>query len=119
MISVIAGTVSCLYLRGMRRYLMQFLALIAVTLMPMGMAAGPALAHDMPVTESGHCKGDEKTSDDPAKSQTHCTSCSALQPIRDEKPSAGSLPQAPRILAGSGPIFGVEPELATPPPKRS
>ena len=108
------------YRDAMRSPLARLLALVALLLMPLGMASAPANA--APAAQSvaaGHCDDHAPAPDAPIKKPMHCTACAALPAADAPEPSARVLPSAPRWLALSAPINGVEPDIATPPPKRS
>ena len=99
----------------------RILALVAVLLMPLGMFAPAAAAHQafaaMPME---HCP-DQSPHKDMKSSFAECTmACSAALPAMD-----GSAAQV-RIIAcvpidcpAAKTLTGVVPEIATPPPKRS
>lgn len=99
--------------------------LLALVLMPFGMAGTPANAQPMPanhaMVQQGHC--DEQPDRDKAPHQSsqqmHCAMCAALPASEPPCPSAGLRPAAPRKIATVSPFNGIELEIATPPPKRS
>lgn len=103
----------------MHRNFMRFLALLALALMPAGMAATPAAAHTAPAVEAGHCNDHNSPAHDSAMPQAHCMACSALAAFEGPGAAAGLLPQPPRELPRMDPIPGIDPETDTPPPKHS
>jgi hypothetical protein len=110
------------YIAAMASTLIRLVALMALILMPLGMGAAPALVapgpHSMTMAVSGHCDGQQDPDKAPAQKQMNCTAaCTALP-----APSAPVLPPAlkptARRMSGVDTIFtGIEPEIATPPPK--
>jgi hypothetical protein len=97
--------------------LLRFLALIAVMLMPFGMAAAPAAAHPAPVVTGEHCADHQQA---PAKQAIDCTLvCAALPATENPEHLAPSVPQGPRAIAFVDSFNGIDPEIATPPPKHS
>ena len=115
MTSVIVQQARRAYLGAMASLLFRLLTLIAVLLMPAGMASAPALAQPAPA--AGHCDEHQEPADAPSKPQVHCTGCSALPAIGVPEAAAALRPLAPRLIAQIQPISGREPEIATPPPK--
>jgi hypothetical protein len=106
----------------MRATALKLLALLAVMLMPLGMAASPAAAHHQPAAAMPmeHCPEPE-----PAHTTrsgfVDCTmACSAALPA-----VGSSIPMRPLILCApvelslSNRLRGLHPDTATPPPKRS
>lgn len=101
----------------------RLLALVAVFLMPLGMAA-PAMAQPMPAQHAamsmpmGHCE--QPTNEEaPAKSKADCTAmCTALPAAGNPSPAEIVKPVALRIAAIAAQFAGIEPEIATPPPKQ-
>ena len=105
------------------RVLAKLVLLIAVLLMPLGMAPAAGTSHNakaMAAMPMGHC-------DQPAPTQgakhglAECTmACSAALPAvdapRDDRPLIVCLPVQP---AAAQVLHGLHPETATPPPKRS
>ena len=102
----------------MASFLFRLLTLVAVLLMPLGMASAPALAQPAPAA-AGHCDEHQEPADAPSKPQVHCTGCSALPVIGAPEAVPALRPLAPRLIAQIQPISGTEPEIATPPPKHS
>lgn len=110
------------YRAPMRPAFLRLLAIVAVMLMPFGMAAAPAasihhqeMAKAMPME---HCPEPAST---PQSNGTlaHCSmACAAALPVVNSPAlvphlTVRSLPSAPMI----GILSGTEPEIATPPPR--
>lgn len=132
--SVLPGMAGFRSLRGkvgspnapaMTSALTRLLTIFAFVLMPFGMIAAPAAAQAVPVDHSamskgaGHCDeqpGDEKV---PAAKMNCTATCTAL-PLSDAwVPLTIVKPAAPRTLAIAEPFSGIDPEIATPPPRTS
>ena len=119
--SVIVQTALGLYGAHVVAAFIRLLALIALVIMPLGMAATPALAqpghHSMAANHAmpaGHC-GEEQA---PAPSKMDCTAaCTALPASWTPMPEPALKPKAPRALSIAAPFSGIEPEIATPPPR--
>ena len=99
--------------------LIRWLTIASLVLMPFGMSSSPAAA-------AGHhaaagsmpCEGHEQPSKTTPDKQTHCTSCVALA---EPQPAAAAVdfPPVPVLVDRVGELLmGLEPEVATPPPKR-
>ena len=120
--SVIVRTGLRPYVRRMIAALLRLLTLIALALMPLGMTGAPAVAQPMPMSHhmasNGHC--DEQNSPDEAPaSKMDCTAmCTALPATDAPAPAPGLKPVPPRSIALMASFAGIEPEIATPPPKR-
>jgi hypothetical protein len=102
---------------------LRLLALVALIIMPFGMAATPALAlhadqamtagHAVP---AGHCGDQEAPEKAPAKMD--CTAaCTALPAANAPMPEPLFKPKVLRTITISVPFAGIEPEIATPPPR--
>lgn len=115
----IARSRSDRYLAAMASALLRLVTLIALLVMPVGMATAPAMAQPVAAGEEAHCGDHQQPADSPPAQQVHCTGCSALPAM--EVPAAVSrpLPQAPVLISLVDPLSEIEPELATPPPKLS
>jgi hypothetical protein len=107
----------------MRSLALRLLALIAVLLLPLGMAAAPAAAHHAEMSASmpmQHCPdGTPKTGSKAAP--TECTmACSAALPAVDLAPLQMQ-PLSHSLLQPSltPTLTGIELEIATPPPRLS
>jgi hypothetical protein len=117
---VIAGQGSSAYLRRMIAPITRLLALIALVLMPLGMGAAAAAPQAAPHTaETGHCSGSEQRGPEaPLAPMADCTiSCSAVAPDHVSAPFDKILPKERSIAVPIIGIAGVEPDIATPPPK--
>ena len=106
------------YFHRMASALFRLLALLALMLMPAGMAGAQALAQLAPASENAnHCDDHRVPDSAPAHAQAHCTGCAAL-PALDPPPAIEGLPPEPkRFSARVEPYSGVILEIATPPPK--
>lgn len=121
--SVIVQTGSRLYAVAMTVALLRLTILLALVLMPFGMAGTAAVAqpaaasHEM--AQNGHCNGTSDQDQVPAHSpqQMHCAMCAALPAGELSEPDAGLRPVMPRVIATVAPFDGIELEIATPPPK--
>ena len=118
MISLIAQQGAGPYLTAMASALFKLMALVAVLLMPAGLAGAPALAQSASASAE-HCDEHQQPADIPEKPQAHCTACAALPALGAPEAVPELRPQAPRVLASSQPFSDVEPETATPPPRFS
>lgn len=118
---VIAGQGSSDYLGRMASAILRVMALIALVLMPLGMAAvpvGAATTHEVSSAPTGgHCDEHQKPADAPLTAQMHCIACAALAAYDFQAPVAELLPRAllPIQLTYFSTPF--EPEISTPPPK--
>lgn len=111
------------YDAAMAAAFLRLLALVALIVMPFGMASTPALAqpadqamsigHAMP---TGHC-GDQQAPDK-APALMDCTAaCTALPASIAPMPEPLLKPKALRTITISVPFADIEPEIATPPPR--
>ena len=106
----------------MRATALKLLALLAVMLMPLGMAASPADAHHQPAAAMPmeHCPEPAPAHDKKAGFVECTMACSAALPA-----VGSSIPMRPLILCApveprvSNRLRGLHPDTATPPPKRS
>lgn len=107
----------------MRCLALRLLALFALLMLPFGMAAAPAQAHDMHPAAStmpaDHCPDEDSAPDSQATFAGCAMPCSAALPA--DFPVTG-----PEVFTGGpsepslGPtLSGIELEIATPPPKLS
>ena len=123
MISVIVQKGSPHYVAAMASAVFRLLALIALVLMPIGMGAAPALAapdhHTMMTTAgAGHCDEQQDPDQAPAQHQMDCTAaCAAIAAPAAPVVAPTFKPTAPRTIGVAAPFTGIEPEIATPPPK--
>ena len=105
----------------MIRLVSKLLILMAMLLMPLGMqpvAAAPSMAHH--ATPMQHCPEQAPRHDGKAGFVECTMACSAALPATDLRA------QGPLLIACTpvepclaGPLHGLHPETATPPPKRS
>jgi hypothetical protein len=111
------------YRRRMRPALLRLLALLAVMMMPFGMAAAPAAsAHHHPMAAAmpmKHCP------EVPARHAAQmgigaCTmACAAALPAVDLSRALPLIVSAPDFPGIAKRLEGHQPEIATPPPRRS
>jgi hypothetical protein len=95
----------------------RFVLLVALALMPMGMASAPAA---VPVAAAaGHCDEHQQPADAPTKVDMHCATCAALPAIQVPVGDPELRPALPRFAAVSSALSDTQPEIATPPPKLS
>jgi hypothetical protein len=108
------------YWARMRIAAIRLLALAALLMMPFGVT-GPTMAAAVSAAtaEAGHCAEHGKPAEEPVKMQVHCNGCSAIAAIEPPAPVAEFRPRAPRLVTAMHPGTGIEPEIATPPPKLS
>lgn len=103
----------------MRSIMLHLLALIAVMLLPFGMAAAPAEAHQMQMpsaTATEHCPDD--SSETGSWVLAECAMpCSAALPAVDAPTGIRVLLPAPEKAIFVLGLPGIELEIATPPPK--
>jgi hypothetical protein len=98
----------------------RLLALIALVLMPMGMASAPAAASAMPADHgmaAGHCEGQSSSDEAPAANMdctAMCTAIPAREPVAQPPLFQRASPQSAEIAIA---FAGIEPEIATPPPR--
>lgn len=98
--------------------ILRLLVTIALVLMPLGMGSGQAVA--APIAEAsaaGHCEDHQQPAEAPSGFDVHCASCVALPTV----PRHGALEcllSSPALAVAFAKQFnGIEPEVATPPPK--
>jgi len=122
--SVNVQTSSSPYGASMTAALLRMITLLALVLMPFGMASTPAVAQSMPanhaMAQSAHCdeQSDQNKAPSHSSQQMHCAMCAALPASEPPTPVAGLRPTTPRVIATVSPFNGIELEIATPPPKR-
>ena len=118
MTSVIAGQGSPAYGTRMVAPLLRLVMLVALALMPFGMANAPAVAAaSIAPAAAGHCDEHQKPDNLPAKMHMSCASCTAL-PAPDLAPEVSELRhELPRLVKAVKAMSETEPEIATPPPK--
>ena len=107
---------------GMRRLIGKLLLLLAVLAMPLGMTAAPAAAteHHSAAMPMQHCP-DEQQGTDVKDGFAQCTmACAAALPAFDAMPADAALPLEAKAESAVAPMLhGIQPDIATPPPKRS
>lgn len=102
-----------------RSVIARLLLLVAVLVMPLGMAA-PAGAHPaMDMAMMSHCPDQAPAHQQPKGALAACTmACSAALPAMDRVAGEPLLPVPMTIAeAPAHPLRGLHPETATPPPK--
>ena len=105
---------------AMAAMILRLIALLSVTLMPLGMStapgAQPGAHHQAMAGNAAHCGGEDAPGPK-APMESECLACAGL-PVSF---AAGSgerlLPQMPRTAALAAGFSGIEPEIATPPPR--
>lgn len=100
----------------------RLLTLVALMLMPFGMGATSATAHqmstDQAIASMDHCDKQSDENKAPALKQTDCAvMCIAISGARSPSPSPLLKPAAPLSVDPTTLVVGVEPDIATPPPK--
>jgi hypothetical protein len=106
----------------MRRLIGKLLLLLAVLAMPLGMTAAPAAAaeHHSAAMPVQRCPG-EGQSQDMRGGFAKCTmACAAALPAFDAMPADAAVPPEAKAESAVAPMLdGIQPDIATPPPKRS
>ena len=105
------------YSAAMASAVLRLLALFALMLMPLSMGSAPATAQPVATAPAGHCDEQPQPEKAPAGPQVHCTACAALPAIDAPAPVAGMAPEMPVMIELAGSLAGIEPDIATPPPK--
>jgi hypothetical protein len=96
---------------------LRFLMVLALALMPVGMASAQATAATGPAATIDHCDEHQPPAHSPAKSDTHCATCSALPAVDAPVAVIELRPALPRLLAAANAMSDTELETATPPPR--
>ena len=101
----------------------KLMTLIALVLMPIGMASASAVASPVDhaaMSQSGHC-GDQGEEDQaPGAKRMDCTAaCTALPPSLEPVLAPPLKPLAQRTVAVAAPFKDIVLEIATPPPRLS
>jgi len=124
LISVIAPKGSRAYVDAMGAAIFRLLALVAIVLMPLGMT-GPAMAqptsaeHTALAMQMGHCNEQPAKEKAPGPSNMDCTAmCTALPAADSPLPAETMRPVALLTAAIAARFTGIEPEIATPPPRQ-
>lgn len=94
---------------------MRLILLVALALMPMGMASAPAAVEV--AAAAGHCDEHQQPAETPAKMDMHCATCAALPAIQVPVGDPELRPEMPRFARASSALSDTEPEIATPPPR--
>ena len=119
--SVIVPTVSRSYVRRMTAAMIRLMTLLALVLMPIGMAGAPAAASGVPTTHhmtAGHC-GEQPDQDQAPASKMDCAAmCAALPVSGSDAPFRVLKLNAPRTIAAATAFDGIILEIATPPPRQ-
>jgi hypothetical protein len=99
----------------------RLLTLMALVLMPLGMASAPATASPMPadhVMMAGHCEGQSQDEQQvPAASMDCAAMCTAIPARVASAPTPLFQGAAPRTVGIAIAFDSIEPEIATPPPR--
>lgn len=107
----------------MAAYLFRLMALLALALMPFGMTGGAATAQPAAAAETGHCAGhDREQGPEQAPGQAHasgCLACAGLPPLGVSAAAEAIVPAVPRLITAEHAFEGIEPDIATPPPRRA
>lgn len=100
---------------GAMARLWTLIALVALVLMPIGMAAAPAMAEP---AQADHCDDHQQPAEVPASTALHCSGC-ALAPLDADAEVAPLSPEAQPQPPLAEAFSGIEPATDPPPPKRS
>jgi hypothetical protein len=115
---VIARQASRSYWAGMAAAVLRLLALLALVLMPIGMASAPAAAHaPMAGAPAEHCVDQSQPDELPSPQAMDCVACTAMAASEMPVPTPLLAPSPPRLIALADVFVGIVPEIATPPPK--
>ena len=126
---LICGLIQIILLRAFRNYrivmalaVLRLLTLVALMLMPFGMGAAPAIARQVSATQAtasmDHCDEQSDENSAPAPKQTDCAvMCIAISSAANPTSRPLHQPVALRSIALATLFVGVEPDIATPPPK--
>jgi hypothetical protein len=123
--SVIAGQGGGPYGAAMAAAVLRLLALVALVLMPLGMAGAPAIAQQMPMDHAamamggGHCDEQPEQDKAPASKMDCAAMCTALPAADAPAPAPRLKLAAPLTITIVVPFAGIEPEIATPPPRQA
>ena len=106
------------YCRSMAALLLRLLAALALIAMPLGMAnASPQATSSTATVEMGHCADHSQPSQAPARPDGHCAACVVLTGNGAAVNPAELKPKTPLAVQLAELGVGLEPEVATPPPK--
>lgn len=95
------------------------IVLVALLVLPMGMAAAPANAEPTRAAASGHCDEHQQPPDAPAKAQLHCVGCLALPVIEAASGTEVASGRTPTQVQRAEPLSDVTTLTDPPPPKHS
>jgi hypothetical protein len=120
---VIAGQCSGDYLGGMASVVLRILALMALVLMPLGMISMSASATTMNEVAAArvadHCAEHQMPASAPSEAQMHCSACAALPAAAATTRLTELITTAPVHIRCTHFVPAFEPEIGTPPPRRS
>ena len=105
-------------MRAMAAFFLRLIALLAIMLMPLGMSA-PAAAQATPHAmsdQASHC-GSEEGPAHAVPMKSDCLACAGLPAAEAPAATEQLLPRMPLRLALAHEFLGIEPEIATPPPR--
>ena len=123
MIGAIEPAPTAAYVSRMRSLALRLLSFLAVLLMPLGMQAAPAQAHDPHATSTmpmEHCPNGQSKSKGSGLIHSCTMACSAALPAADLPPVVTQLLTQPRAEpCFTQALTGIELEIATPPPRPS
>ena len=97
--------------------ILRLLALLAMLMMPAGMASAADVPMAAASTTAGHCDEHSEPAGTPADLAGHCAGCSALPTFALPEPEAVVRPKTVLTLVAMEPFVGIEPDTITPPPK--
>ena len=97
---------------------LRLMMLVALAIMPFGMAGAPAAALPSTAAASGgHCDDHQKPADAPSTPKAHCAACAAL-PVSDSPVAVAEFrPILLRVVRAEQWLAEQEPDIDTPPPK--
>ena len=109
------------YARQVRRLIAQIVLMLSVLAMPLGMqaAAAPAQPHSTAAMPMGHCPGEQGQGAQSGIAECTMICAAALPAVAPRQPRAVLIVCEPPRTAGVQRLDGIEPDIATPPPKRS
>jgi hypothetical protein len=119
--SVIVQQALYRYAAPMAAAVTRLLALIALIIMPFGMATTAAMAgpthHATAMAGSGHCDDQQQDQAPVSKPMDCAAACAALASPAVPLFEAPAKPKAPRTITAAAPFNGIILEIATPPPR--
>jgi hypothetical protein len=97
---------------------LRLMMLIALAIMPFGMASAPASAlRSAAAASGGHCDDHQKPADAPSTPKAHCAVCAALPAIDTSMAVSELRPVLLRVVQAEQWLAEQEPDIDTPPPK--